>query len=630
MNLVELGIRSVLNKHFAGLSLVVSLGFLGLSVNEKEPFKTTYTSLAGISAASGYVQRKRQQKLREQLEGYGLDNNTIDAYIVASQRKNPFGINPSRPLTAGQLPTKIKLNDRQKALLEANKHFASLQLPPPRVKPTPMEMQMMMQQQAPQPVYRDAFNFDVFRQDPDQFPHILIVGATGDGKSTLAEYLGLLMSGNGGKRYAIAPHTKPDDWQGFDGVFGGGRYYGDEKDPEVSYEDIVNYRLDKPPTVSQVLKAIYAEMDRRYKLRDQGIEDYEQHEWFIDEIPAISSALKKLLAHVMEKLILEARKVKIRLWLLAQGQTVKLLGIEGKGEIRESLTYIRLGSFAKQYAKELMKSNDINPEFYQRLLEERWACMVEENYAQRPPYQLMKEAITQFSKTRLDWRSKAQNSLVSGTAKSLQSIRNSTQKVARLKTQKEPVSSESLGASSDNTIVLQNNLNSETITNTTLQELPSSVIADRLSNVMNNSVTNNSNADNSRLVAVESDNDDGSENDSYISDRSVISDNPDNIALTNNKNDGVGSSISDVNKVHFTNIPAESDSRTVNDSVLGSEETIEAFGKSWTKTELKQVALDAIAKGEKRGEIIKNIWKMGGKKYKEGCNIWNMLELPET
>ena len=63
----------------------------------------------------------------------------------------------------------------------------------------------------------------------------------------------------------------------------------------------------------------------------------------IDVVPEIAST--------MNSLIREARKVKLRLILLIQSDLVDDLGIKGKGAIRKCFRFVRLGEFAKEYAK---------------------------------------------------------------------------------------------------------------------------------------------------------------------------------------------------------------------------------------------------------------------------------------
>ncbi|MBD2006877.1 MULTISPECIES: hypothetical protein [Cyanophyceae] len=159
----------------------------------------------------------------------------------------------------------------------------------------------------------------------------------------------------------------------------------------VSYDSIISGRY-KDPSIAQTIAAIYSEMDRRYKLRDRGIENWEIHNWYVDEIPAIATNLN-LFKDAMAMLVLEARKVGIRLWLLAQGQTVKLMGLEGKGEVRESLTYVRLGDFAIDHCKQLVRAEELEKDDLVWLKKQEYPTMVQDQLAVRPSWAEMKKVI---------------------------------------------------------------------------------------------------------------------------------------------------------------------------------------------------------------------------------------------
>lgn len=167
----------------------------------------------------------------------------------------------------------------------------------------------------------------------------------------------------------------------------------------VSYDSIISGRY-KDPSIAQTIAAIYSEMDRRYKLRDRGIENWEIHNWYIDEIPAIASNLN-LFKDVMAMLVLEARKVGIRLWLLAQGQTVKLMGLEGKGEVRESLTYVRLGDFAVDHCKQLVRAEELEKDDLIWLKKQEYPTMVQDQLAVRPSWSEMKKVINAGVKSKV-------------------------------------------------------------------------------------------------------------------------------------------------------------------------------------------------------------------------------------
>lgn len=158
--------------------------------------------------------------------------------------------------------------------------------------------------------------------------HLLIIGATGDGKSTLATEIANRI---GGKIVVLDPHADQGDWVGLP-VIGIGRNY---------------------EAIADTMQAQLAEMQRRYQLGKNR--NWEQLNLIVDEWPAISSSkeCKGIAPEWLKTLGCEARKVKIRMIVLSQGKNVKSLGLEGQGELRENFTFLRLGGFARDYAKRL-------------------------------------------------------------------------------------------------------------------------------------------------------------------------------------------------------------------------------------------------------------------------------------
>ncbi len=159
-------------------------------------------------------------------------------------------------------------------------------------------------------------------------PHMLLLGETGSGKSTLVKYL---VSHSSAPAIVLDPHAAPDDWQGMT-VIGAGRKYkniGDEVDRLVLL------------------------MDARYEARAEGQKNFVPLLVIIDEFPAIAAALGKSFTDAIMLLVREARKISIKLIILSIGSEVKSLGIEGQGSIRECFAMISLGKFAKTRAKAL-------------------------------------------------------------------------------------------------------------------------------------------------------------------------------------------------------------------------------------------------------------------------------------
>ena len=159
-------------------------------------------------------------------------------------------------------------------------------------------------------------------------PHIMLLGETGSGKSTLVKYL---VSHASAPSLVLDSHAAPDDWQNMT-VVGMGRQY---KAIGNEVENLVNL------------------MNNRYQLRGQGQKDFEPLIVVLDEFPACVANLGKSFTENIMLLVREARKVSIKLIILAQGSEVKTLGIEGQGAIRECFAMVTLGKFALNAAKSL-------------------------------------------------------------------------------------------------------------------------------------------------------------------------------------------------------------------------------------------------------------------------------------
>jgi DNA polymerase III delta prime subunit len=232
------------------------------------------------------------------------------------------------------------------------------------------------------------FDFEELVKDPDKFPHGLILGKTGTGKTTLAEWLGVRLGSE--TRVAFAPHYKPGDWVGFHSVIGLGRNYGTPDDDVLTWDDVMD---GQNVTIAQGLLALKDEMVRRYTLYAQGIFDYPRLDVYLDEIPAVYGALGKFFTGLIQPLVLEARKVGIRLWLLSQGKQVKMLGFEGRSDIRENLTVIRLGNFAVDYAKSLVSKRYMPKEQLAWLESQARPILVDDSPARLPGLTEMKALI---------------------------------------------------------------------------------------------------------------------------------------------------------------------------------------------------------------------------------------------
>lgn len=159
-------------------------------------------------------------------------------------------------------------------------------------------------------------------------PHMLLLGETNSGKSTLVKFL---VSHASAPSLVLDSHAAPDDWQNMN-VIGMGRNY---------------------PAIGQEVDRLVELMNNRYELRGQGQKQFEPLIVVLDEFPACVANLGKSFTENIMLLVREARKVSIKLIVLSQGSEVKSLGIEGQGSIRECFAMIAIGKFATEKAKSM-------------------------------------------------------------------------------------------------------------------------------------------------------------------------------------------------------------------------------------------------------------------------------------
>jgi hypothetical protein len=177
-----------------------------------------------------------------------------------------------------------------------------------------------------------GFDWDWLNTRYDDYPHILILGKTGAGKSYLAERLGRFLTGS---TLVLTPKKKPGTFVGLEVV---GVPY--------NFAAIAN-RLS---SITQLVKDRESEMDRT------GREDFDPLNVILDDTPSFIAGCKDEGYDVVKDLkfiIRNARTSKVRLIILVQGAEVKALGIEGEGSLRDCLSYIRLRGFAEPHARSL-------------------------------------------------------------------------------------------------------------------------------------------------------------------------------------------------------------------------------------------------------------------------------------
>lgn len=155
--------------------------------------------------------------------------------------------------------------------------------------------------------------------------HLLIVGASDDGKTTTAQAVLAGRIAAGEQIVILDPHATPATWSELPAQGAGADY----------------------ATLGEAMRGLLAEMAGRYAARAQGCEDFAALTIFVDEWPAISRECGAQASEFMMKVSQEGRKVGMRLVILSQSDRVASLGIKGAGDVRDNFSVLWLGSKAE-------------------------------------------------------------------------------------------------------------------------------------------------------------------------------------------------------------------------------------------------------------------------------------------
>ena len=186
--------------------------------------------------------------------------------------------------------------------------------------------------------------------------HCLIVGDTGTGKSTIAQWLAYQV---GGTVTVYDPDAAPDEWQGLNVIGRCGDFAAIEAAMSADLEDL------------------QARVETRGREGDKALTGRDVIT-IAEEFPLLSdqvgNAVEWLTAHARR-----GRKPRRFVIALSQDDSVKSLGIEGEGGVRKNFRMVRLGKYAVTHAKVLKDTVAL-----EWLKSGNYRCMVDDWVCQLP------------------------------------------------------------------------------------------------------------------------------------------------------------------------------------------------------------------------------------------------------
>jgi hypothetical protein len=226
----------------------------------------------------------------------------------------------------------------------------------PEVEPTPepAAAQKTTLINDPEPAPLRWFDWDEL-QNGTAHPHLLIFGGSGDGKTTLIEWLGRELAGDG-ELQIWTTKRKGDQWYGLKPI-------GIPRDfakIEAAYQDAIatlTQRCSNLDAVNSDLVIVWDEISAA-----------------VAELPHLSPA----------SILREGREARIRLIAAPHGGQVGSLGLKGDSDVLHCATPIRLGDFAIDHARKLWKRGDLTEAEFDEIASSDRPCMVKDHPAQIP------------------------------------------------------------------------------------------------------------------------------------------------------------------------------------------------------------------------------------------------------
>lgn len=179
----------------------------------------------------------------------------------------------------------------------------------------------------------------------DRYPHVMVVGGTGAGKTTLVEWL--IDQDTDTKNTYVCSAMEGDEFVDYERIGDNFNY------AEIAeFFKYINYEWVNERKSVKGKKNILDLCGFRNIVLDES-RDACQNAGMTDYLTRFISMI---------------RKWQVRIWLLGVSSTVKSLNIEGEGEIRDCLTYVRIGDHAKEHFNSLVREGTYDLK-YQRAVE---------------------------------------------------------------------------------------------------------------------------------------------------------------------------------------------------------------------------------------------------------------------
>jgi hypothetical protein len=177
------------------------------------------------------------------------------------------------------------------------------------------------------------FDWKQFRETPDSFSHIRVVGATNSRKTTLVDWLMDVIPSD--RKFVCTIKRKPHQWQFIEVI-------GVPEDYEAIRHSMLSIRAERIRRTPQMAKGI----------------DFPSWSIAFDEWKAQSRNIKAIIERKTKEIISPSakdlqgenltlgRELKMRIFALAQGRQIITWGLQGESDLLECFCSIFLGKFA--------------------------------------------------------------------------------------------------------------------------------------------------------------------------------------------------------------------------------------------------------------------------------------------